>query len=443
MTRRPRYCWKLPVVFTRLFISWFASLTADGMRFAALPLLALATESTPTAVSAVAAASALPWLLIALPAGALVDRLDPARVIAGANVARAVASGLLVMAIMMGKVNIPLLCAIGFALTSAETFADSAAQSLLVRVVPTAQLELANARFVSSENVGLDLAGPLLAGALFSLLPWLPFAVSGVIFLLTAVAVLSISGHRGPDDDHPTDGRPSEALVAARSSFAAGFRVIFRDDGLRALVITVAVMVAAVAAMEAVLVVYSASSLHLSAALYPTLLACYSVGLLISAALVGRLVRRFRSGTLMLVAIAGLGVTMIVLGVFPHPLVAWISFALMGASGGVWNVLSATRRQRRTPRNMLARVSSTFRALTWGALPVGATLGGIGGQGWSVPVVFVVAGGVVLGLGCIVGPSFLRGEPPFERADEELSGGPIPLTPNAAMDLFERETARP
>lgn len=413
----------LPPVFKRLLIAWSASLTADGMRFAAIPLLALATHPTPASVSAVAAAMALPWLLISLPAGALVDRLDPAKVIAAANIARAVASGLLVLAIVAGLVNIPLLCGVGFTLTAAETFADSAAQSLLVRIVPSGELERGNARFVSSENVALDLAGPLLAGALFSIATWLPFAVSALLFVLTAGAMLTLTGHRD-NPERSTTGRAgldSGSDPSTGSSLADGFRVIFRDPGLRALVITVAVMVAAIAAMEAVLVLYSANSLHLSPALYPTLLACYSIGLLVSAAFVARLTRRFPAGTLMLLAIGGFGVTLVALGLFPHPVIAWLCFALMGASGGVWNVLSATRRQRRTPRSMLARVSSTFRALTWGALPIGATLGGLGGEQWGVPMVFVVAGGVVLLLGCLVGPSFLRPEGPLPEPELETA----------------------
>ena len=417
----------LPALFHRLVWAWAASLTADGMRFAAVPLLAFATDRSPAAVSAVAAAMALPWLLVSLPAGAVVDRLDPARVIAAANVARALTSVALVAGILAGRVSIPLLCVVGFVLTAAETFADSAAQSLLVRIVPEESLERANARFVSSENVGLDLVGPLLSGALFRWHHWLPFAGSGIIFLVTAGAVLSLTGHR--EDGGEPDGVPGG--VVARASFADGFRVIFSDTGLRSLVVTVAVMVAAIAAMEAVLVVYSATTLHLSEALYPTLLASYSVGLLASTAVVGRLARRFSAGSLMLVAIAGFGGTLVLLGTTAVPVVAWASFALMGASGGVWNVLSATRRQRRTPPSMVARVSSTFRALTWGALPIGAALGGVAGEQWGVPAVFVVAGGVVLVLGVLMSRSLLRPDGQPEIAPVEIAGATESGTPGS------------
>lgn len=448
----------MPSGFNRLLVAWFASVTGDGMRFAALPLLALTLSPSPAAVSAVAAATTLPWLLVALPAGALVDRLDPAAVIAWVNAGRALVAALLVVAVVSHREGIPLLCVVGFLLTTGETFADSAGQSLLVRLVPPDRLETANARFVGSENVGLDLIGPLAAGGLFVLAHWLPFAIAAGIFLLTSPAVLTIRGQRAGDaagsagvngvdtagstvdgpgpavpaiDAAGADRRPSSAAGAdprppdasgpepapppRRLSMRSGLRVIFTDPQLRVLVVTVAIMAGAIAAAEGVLVVYSASTLRLPTALYPTLLACYSVGLVLAAAAVSRWGAGVRPGTLMVGAVAVIGGTLLTMGIFPHPLVAWWSFLLMGAAGGVWNVLSASRRQRRTPPSMVARVSSTFRAIAWGALPLGTALGGAIGEAWSVPTVFVVSGLVVLVLAAVAG-RFLIAGPERDRA---------------------------
>ena len=390
------------------------------MRFAAVPLLTLATDPRPAAVSLVAAAMALPWLLVALPAGVLVDRVDPARVIAAANLARLITSGLLVAAILTGRVSIGLLCTVAFVLTAAETFADSAAQLLLVRIVDDGALERANARFVSSDNIGLDLVGPLLSGVLFHVAPWLPFAVSGSAFGATALLMITLAGHRDGartalSGSRVAIGSAGPAIGSAgpadgRGSVRAAFRAILADPVLRVLVFTVAVMAAAIAAAEAVLVVYSAADLRLPAALYPTLMASYSVGFLAGAAVIGRRGRSSGSGRVMLGSIGVIGAMLVVIGSSVHPAVAWTSFVLMGAAGGVWNVLSASRRQRRTPGHMVARVSSTFRAISWGALPVGAALGGVLGQWLSVPSVFVVSGVLVIVLGVAVGPFFLAGD---------------------------------
>lgn len=463
MQRRSVRSAPLPVAFNRLLVAWFASVTGDGMRFAALPLLALSLSPSPAAVSIVAAATTLPWLLIALPAGALVDRLDPAAVIAWANTGRAVATALLVVAVVAGWADIPLLCGVGFVLTAGETFADSAGQSLLVRLVPPDRLEAANARFVGSENIGLDLIGPLAAGALFAVAHWLPFAVAAAIFLATAAAVLALRGHRaaaggavasgvdgaasgsgrpgsatvpfqglGPDGAGGAVAEPMEAAGPQRLSVRAGFRVIFGDRQLRVLVITVAIMSAAIAAAEGVLVVYSTSALRLPEALYPTLLACYSVGLVVAAAAMSRWGSGLRAGLMMVAAIAVIGASLLVMGAFPHPVVAWFSFLTMGAAGGVWNVLSASRRQRRTPPSMVARVSSTFRAISWGALPLGTALGGLLGETRTVPTVFVVAGLVVLALALVAGRFLVVTD---GRPSSPLPGGqPSPVDRSGAAE---------
>ena len=60
--------------FRLLILAGFTSLTGDGVRVAALPLFTAVATRSPLAVSAVATAEVLPWLLIALPAGTLVDR---------------------------------------------------------------------------------------------------------------------------------------------------------------------------------------------------------------------------------------------------------------------------------------------------------------------------------------------------------------------------------
>ena len=373
------------------------------------------------AVATVAVASSLPWLLVAIPAGALVDRLNPARVMATAHVARAVLTVGLVLLILTDSVSIPILAVVGFAITSAETFADGSAQSLLVRIVPHAHLERANARFVTVETIALDMAGPLAAGVLFLAAPWAPFAVSAGCFLLAAATVATITRKAAePAEPGPvlpgaveSDG-VSGAMDTEPSPYQqikAGLSRLISDPVLRVLVITVAIMVVANAATDAVLVLYGTDNLGMSEATYPLLLVAYSVGTLVAAALVGRANSRLRGGGAMMVALFGISMTMLVLGFFPYVAAALPAYALMGLAGGTWNVLSATRRQRRTPHGMIGRVSSAFRVVAWGVIPLGALIGGVVGERWGIPAVYLVAGGLIAVLGLIVGRSFLAGEP--------------------------------
>jgi MFS family permease len=422
INRAPDPAAALPARFRRLLVAWAASLTGDGLRLIALPLLAVSINPSPSAVALVAVASALPWLLVAIPAGALVDRFDPARVMVAAHLVRAMLTLTLMAIVLVGAATIPLLCAIGFAVTSAETFADGSAQSLLVRIVPHASLERANARFVTVETLALDLAGPLTAGALFVLAPWAPFALSAVCFLVAAAVIGTVKTTapipaRGNPADDPA---PIAADLPPWASIRAGLGKLFGDRVLRVLVITVAVMAIANAATDAVLVLYGTQTLGMSEALYPTLLVAYSVGTLAAAALVGRTNSRARGGQVMLIALFGISATMLLLGLVPGVVVALAAFGVMGLAGGTWNVLSATRRQRRTPHEMIGRVSSAFRVVAWGVIPIGAGLGGIVGERFGVSAVFLVAGVVIAVLGLVVGRSFVRAEPVAAGTEEHL-----------------------
>src|SRR6202451_2902466 len=69
---------KLGRNYWRLWWANAVSSTGDGAFVAALPLLAVTITRDPRLVSVVTAATYLPWMVLSLPAGALVDRYDRA-----------------------------------------------------------------------------------------------------------------------------------------------------------------------------------------------------------------------------------------------------------------------------------------------------------------------------------------------------------------------------
>src|SRR2546430_17592525 len=69
---------KLGAPYWRLWWANAISSTGDGAFVAALPLLAVTISRDPRLVAVVTAASYLPWMVLSLPAGALVDPYDRA-----------------------------------------------------------------------------------------------------------------------------------------------------------------------------------------------------------------------------------------------------------------------------------------------------------------------------------------------------------------------------
>lgn len=78
---------------------------------------------------------------------------------------------------------------------------------------------------------------------------------------------------------------------------------------------------------------------------------------------------------------------------------AWLVAAgvvVAGAGSSVWRILVATVRQNLTPPDLLGRVYAASRVLSWGVIPAGAALAGLGAELWDVRTVFAAATGLAL-----------------------------------------------
>src|SRR3954468_4752411 len=107
--------------YRRLWVSTGLSNLADGVLKVALPLVAIRYTDSPTLIAGLAFALTLPWLLFALPAGALADRLDRRRAMIGANVARAALLGALAIAVTVDLGSIWMLYVVALFIGLAET----------------------------------------------------------------------------------------------------------------------------------------------------------------------------------------------------------------------------------------------------------------------------------------------------------------------------------
>ncbi|GAA3658104.1 putative MFS family arabinose efflux permease [Lentzea atacamensis] len=370
--------------FRALTGAWAVSLVGDGVRIVALPLFTAASTRSPLAVSAVAVATTLPWLLIALPAGVLVDRWRPRTVVVVAHWLRAGVTGLLALAVHTGHATVLVLCATAFVLTSAETFADSASQVLLVELAGPDDLEAANGRFVAVETVGMDLAGPLAAAVLFWWAPAACFALDAASFVVAALLVSRVP-----------DVAPERSGGDLRGQLVEGALFLLRTPGLRSLVVAVAITALCAAAVNAMLALYSIQVLRLAEPVVPGLVVCMAAGALLGAWVSPRLASRWGAGRVMVGFLALLGAAFALFGLVPWLVVAVLACVLFGVASAGWNVLSATRRQRLTPGPMMGRVTSAYRVLAWGLSPLGAGLAGPLASWTSLGAVYVVAGTIV------------------------------------------------
>src|SRR5262249_37705730 len=107
---------QLPPTFNRLAWSNLAAQSAEQIALAAAPIVAVLLLGVGEGqTGALQTALTLPFILLAIPAGLLADRMSRRFLMAGAEALRAVALALILLLIWLGALNLPLLALLGFA----------------------------------------------------------------------------------------------------------------------------------------------------------------------------------------------------------------------------------------------------------------------------------------------------------------------------------------
>lgn len=403
--------------FRALSAGWAVSLTGDGVRMVALPLVAALLTRDPIAVTAVAAAELAPWLLLALPAGALVDRWDPRRVVITSHLVRVVLSLGLALALATGSAGVAVLCAAAFALTVADTFADAAQQVALVRVVPRRRLTWANARFRTIETLALAVVGPLLGGVLVATSPPLAFLLDGLTFLLAAWFA------RRLPTAAPSDLPRRPLLGSLPADVREGFATVVRTPALRLLAGVTLVNSVAVGGINALLALFALETLGLPVSVVPVVLVAQAAGVLLGARTVAGVTARWGDGAVMVAALLLTGASFAVVGLAAVPAVVFPAYLVSGVGFGWWNVAVVARRQRITPDRLQGRVANANRTVGWGAMPLGAGAAGVLASVAGQQAVFVVGGLLVVGTALLARRALLA--PVAELEPVRAPGAPL------------------
>ncbi len=378
--------------FWRLWSSDGLSNLADGILKVALPLIALEFTRSPTLIAGLAFAFTLPWLLFALPAGALADRIDRRRAMLGANIARATIVAVIALGAAVGFGSIWILYVGAFTVGMAETIYDTSAQSILPQVVKRDLVPRANSRLYVAETVANQFIGPPLGGVLAAVGAAAALATPAGMWLVAVGALLMMRGSFRVE----RTGR-----TTIRADIAEGLRFLWRHTVLRSLAIMTGIFNLSSNAAFAVFVLYAvgpSSSMKLTEPQYGILLTSLAIGSVAGSFVAVPLERRL--GRARTIGLAMIGPALLV-GVPALTSNAWaiaIGFFFGGGTVMIWNIIVVSFRQRATPDRLLGRVNSAYRLVAWGTMPVGAAIGGALAQLLGLTAVFAIMTAVVLSM---------------------------------------------
>jgi MFS family permease len=375
--------------FWLVWLSTTGSSLGDGVRTVAFPLIAASISRDPSAVAVVSMAGYLPWLLFGLIGGAVVDRTDRRDLMWRTDVLRAVLVGGFAALVAGGSATIAALAVVSFLLGVAETFFDNAASAIVPMLVDDSGIERANSWIFSTQTVMSTLLGAPIGGALYVLGRAVPLVTDAASFALSAVLVAMVSGsfRARSAEDEPT---------TIRRDISDGLRWLFGHRLLRVLAMLLAVLNGSFAAAEAVLVLYALEVLHLSTVGYGLLLTLVAIGGLVGTVLAPALLRWLGLRTML--AGVGLlqGVMLLGVGLTSSRVMAVAAMLLVGVSSMAWNVVTVSLRQRIVPARLLGRVTSSYRVIGLGAMPVGALLAGVLARTYGLHAPYLIGGAVLL-----------------------------------------------
>jgi MFS family permease len=409
--------------YRKLWASSAAANLADGIFQVALPLMALTLTTSPGLIAGVSIASRLPWLVFVLIAGALADRLDRRITMRNVQALRVAVLGGLALLAVVGALSLPILYVAAFVLGVGETLFDTAAQSIMPNIVTRAQLSVANGRLYAVEIVMNQFVGPPLGGLLVAISVPLALAGSTLAYVLAAVGMAVMVG-----TFRPVSNGPRTSMV---SEIREGMRYLLHQRVLRTMAIMVAVANLTSTAVFAVFVVFAVAPgpMGLDAFGYGVLMTGYAAGAILGTVTAPAAERWLGRSNVLFLTVIATSVSMLLPAITPNPVVVFAAMAAGGVMTMWWNIITVSLRQRITPDRLLGRVNAGYRFFAWGAMPIGALLGGIVAEAFGVVAVFVAAG-----LGGLTMLAFRRvlSDAAIDAAELPADGGTGSVTPGEA-----------
>ncbi|MDX6222212.1 MAG: hypothetical protein QOD91_1266 [Frankiales bacterium] len=379
--------------FRRLWIGETVSQLGTTVSQLALPLVAiLAVRASTFEVGLLGAFQTVAFLLVALPAGAWVDRMHFRSVLIVNDLIRAVALGSVPVAQLLGWLTMGQLYVVALVTGISTVFFDVAYQSYLPELIDRDLLVEGNANLQASESVS-QIAGPSLGGVLIQVLT-APYAVlvDAASFLWSAAWVAAIRARA----EKPLRSKETDL----RREIGEGVRFVLGNPLLRAIALCTGTSNLFSSIAEAVIYVLLARQLHLSAGWIGLISSTSAVGGLIGARMAARVTARLGQGPAIWMSVLVIAPTGFV-APFVHRGWSLVALAaaqvLMWAGVVVYNITQVSFRQGLCPPALLGRMNATMRFLVWGTLPLGAVIGGLLGSTIGVrPTLFVAAAGGAL-----------------------------------------------
>jgi predicted MFS family arabinose efflux permease len=334
------------------------------MTASALPLLILeltGAQSQEHVLGLVAAAAALPAVLLAIPSGVGADRFDRRRLLIGSDVASGVVLAGLVALIITDHLEVPVLVVAAFVLGATAALFTAAVQPVIPSIVADHQLDEANGKLAAAAD-GTEFVGTPLGPLLFSINPWTPFLVDAVSFVGSARLLRTLPPQP-----------PAESATREQSRLKPAIELVRGSPSLMRIWVALGLLSLTGGLVFTVLPIILRQQVGVSLGWYGAMMTLVAVGSTAAGIASGRVITLFGHRTTLALVIAINAVSYVVLGITERWVWAAVALTLWGASVTLGGVVTMTIRQRLIPPHLAGRTLALFQFV----LALGGLLGGL------------------------------------------------------------------
>ncbi len=372
------------------FTGQIVSLAGSWMQNIALAWLVIELSHSPLAIGILAFCRFLPFTILGLFTGVVVDRVDTRRLVMTTQASAMAVSAALAVVTLTGTASLPVVFALAALGGIAFAFDAPGRQALTFQLVGPRELPnavaLNSGMFNASRIVGPAIAGLVIAAT-----------GTGICFALNAVsflAVLAALASMNVDELHPVTRAPATFL----SGTIEAFRFALHDRQLRVVLLVVALVSTVGFNFNVLVPLLASSTVHVGAKGFGLLSAAFGFG-----ALVGALVTassRGASRRQMALGAGGFGAVALLLAPVHSAAVAGLLLVAVGVCFTLFTANANALVQLGAPDHLRGRLIGLYLFAFVGLAPLGGLLAGWLADLGGTPLAFAVAGATaILSLG--------------------------------------------
>ena len=385
-----------------LFGAQAVSILGSQVSHIAFPLIAVdVIQASNGSIVLLEAAFLMPFVLLSLPVGALLDRRARRPVMVLMDLLRTVALLIIPLSFLLNSLSMPVLYAVLFIIGAATLIYDVANQSYLPELLRGPRLAEANSRIMVIDS-GASVAGPPIAGVIIGRLGGpLAILLDSLSYLISALMLRQIQ-HTETPPSTTIDAPPSKL----RDEIRQGLHWVLTHPHLRGNAFAALLFnFFGAIANGAVLIAYGRRELLLPAELLGIILGAGVIGLLIGSLSARTIAERIGVGHSIILGgfllpsmPLGFAILDVSMGTASIALFAVLFQVIAFFGAALFHTNQVTYRQLVTPKALLGRMNASMKWVMLIGMPLGAVVGSIIAERFGLhAALYASAAGIVIG----------------------------------------------